>query len=166
MAKKNKAGRPSKLSRISLEQVEKLAGYALKDTEIADILGICKASLNNYKQTPKFLDSLKRGKARADNYVVGSLFHRAIGYTHKEVQLFCYKGKVIQAKIMKHYPPDPTAMIFWLKNRKPGDWRDRQEIEHHIPEHLLEKFKELDIAGLREKAKELLLGVGRGSRRN
>jgi len=27
-------------------------------------------------------------------------------------------------------PPDPTSMIFYLKNRRPDRWRDKQEVEH------------------------------------
>jgi len=127
---KQKLGRPSKFADISLTDVEKLAGYGLTDQQLADVLHICKSSLNNYKQNPKFLDSLKKGKQKSDNYVIGSLFHRAIGYSHPEAQLFCYKGRIIKTTVMKHYPPEVTAMIFWLKNRKPEDWRDRQEVAH------------------------------------
>ena len=157
--KKNKGGRPSKLNTISLKDVEVLAGYGLTDKQIADVLNICKATLNNYKQNPKFLDSLKRGKAKADNYVIGSLFHRAIGYSHPEVQLFCYRGKVIQTKIMKHYPPDTIAAIFWLKNRKPDQWRDKQEVEHDFKAGLLDKFKEINNDDLRKRARELALRI-------
>jgi len=128
--KKRKVGRPSNKDKISLKQLEKLAGYGHTDKEIADIIEICVASLKNYKSNPKFLAALKSGKEKADNYVVGSLFHRAIGYTHPEIQTFCYKGKIVTAKVLKHYAPDPTSAIFWLKNRKPANWRDKQEIAH------------------------------------
>ncbi|MBC8488611.1 MAG: hypothetical protein H8D45_21505 [Bacteroidetes bacterium] len=128
--KKHAGGRPSKFNTIPLKEIEKLSGYGFTDEQIADVFDICVATLKNYKQNPKFLAALKKGKEKADNYVVGSLFHRAIGYSHPEVQLFCYKGKIVQKEIMKHYPPDPTAMIFWLKNRQPANWRDRTEIEH------------------------------------
>lgn len=127
---KHPGGRPSKYQAISLAQVEKLAGYNLKDEEIADVLEICYATLRNYKKNPDFLAALKKGKDKADNYVVGSLFHRAIGYTHPEEQVFCYRGQIIRAKTFKHYPPDTIACIFWLKNRRRDEWRDRQEIEH------------------------------------
>ena len=30
-------------------------------------------------------------------------------------------------EVDKHYPPDSTAAIFWLKNRQPKVWRDRVE---------------------------------------
>jgi len=137
-----KRGQPSKLESISLDQVEKLAGFGLTDQEIADILGICKATLNNYKNNPKFLDSLKKGKDKADNYVIGSLFHRALGYTHPEVQLHSYKGKIIKTEVLKHYPPDTVAAIFWLKNRQPDKWRDKREVEGQINFHFTKKQRE------------------------
>ena len=28
----------------------------------------------------------------------------------------------------EHVPPDTTAMIFWLKNRRPEQWRDKREV--------------------------------------
>ena len=30
----------------------------------------------------------------------------------------------------ERYPPDTTAAIFWLKNRRPDLWRDKHRIEH------------------------------------
>jgi len=33
---------------------------------------------------------------------------------------------------VKHYPPDTTAAIFWLKNRQPAKWREKQEVETTI----------------------------------
>ena len=32
-------------------------------------------------------------------------------------------------KTKKHIPPDTTAIIYWLNNRKPKDWRNKQVIE-------------------------------------
>ena len=70
----------------------------------------------------------------ADANIGKSLYDRASGYTHPEVKLFTQyeegELKVIEHEIAKHYPPDVTAMIFWLKNRHPDKWRDKQEIEH------------------------------------
>jgi hypothetical protein len=42
-------------------------------------------------------------------------------------------GRWEYAEYVRHYPPDPTSMIFWLKNRQPQDWRDKQEHEHTGP---------------------------------
>ncbi len=35
----------------------------------------------------------------------------------------------ITKKVKKQVAPNPTAAIFWLKNRKPDEWRDRKETE-------------------------------------
>ena len=34
----------------------------------------------------------------------------------------------------KHYPPDTTAAIFWLKNRQKSKWRDKQDHEISGPD--------------------------------
>lgn len=124
--------RPSKYGKIDLEQVEKLAGLGLIDTEIASVLGISESTLNNYKKKPEFLEALKRGKLKADAVVIESLYKRATGYEHNAVKIFMPAGasKPIYAPYVEHYPPDSTAMIFWLKNRRVHEWRDRQETEH------------------------------------
>jgi len=90
---------------------------------------------NLWKQEfPEFSGSLEAGKEEADSVVAQSLFHRATGYSHPDVDIKLFKGKIITTKLTKHYPPDSTAAIFWLKNRQPKQWRDKQEVEHSISE--------------------------------
>lgn len=71
--------RPSKYDTIDLNEVERLAGLGFIDVEIAGILNICEKTLNNYKKKPEFLQSLKKGKDKADEKVVSSLFENATG---------------------------------------------------------------------------------------
>lgn len=109
-------GRPAKPP-ADLSQVEVIASLGLTDTEIAIILGISERTLNYWKKNPEFLQSLKRGKLKADFQIAKSLYEKAKG-------------------------GDTTAMIFWLKNRQPDRWRDRQQQEHSGPgggpiEHML-----------------------------
>jgi hypothetical protein len=76
------------------------------------------------------------------------LAQRAIGY---EVDVIEKKvlsdGKVVPYKVRKHYPPDVTACIFWLKNRNPKQWRDVQDHVHDsrlgklTSEELLEEIR-------------------------
>ncbi|OES45244.1 hypothetical protein [Domibacillus iocasae] len=40
------------------------------------------------------------------------------------------RREVLEKKVVKQVSPDTTAQIFWLKNRKPAEWRDKREIEH------------------------------------
>jgi hypothetical protein len=62
--------------------------------------------------------------------VASKLYHRATGYKHLAFKMFKDKDsdRVITKRYVEHYPPDTTACIFWLKNRRPDLWRDRHEL--------------------------------------
>jgi len=123
------SGRPSKIKGINLEDVEFLASKGYTDKQLAKIFDVTEQTINNWKKDyPVFFESLKKGKVLADAKVEVSLFQRACGYSHPEVHISNYLGKVKKTEIIKHYPPDPTSMIFWLKNRKKDEWRDKQDI--------------------------------------
>lgn len=123
-------GRPSALTDKVMEQAYKLALLGLTDKAMADIWGVCEATITNWKQDcPEFLASLKKGKEEADAKVAQALYHRAMGYKHPAVKIFCQNGEVTEVPYVEHYPPDTTAGIFWLKNRQTKQWRDKQEVE-------------------------------------
>lgn len=112
---------------------ESLAIDGLIDVEIAKRMGIAKSTLNKWKREhPEFMDSLKATKEIADSKVKESLYRRAIGYTCKEKKVIVEldnNGNQKPARIEtteKEVLPDTTAQIFWLKNRDPEKWRDRQ----------------------------------------
>ena len=65
-----------------------------------------------------------------DKQVERALFERACGYKHPEDKIFCHEGEITIQPTIKHYPPDPVSMIFWLKNRQKDKWRDKVEHEH------------------------------------
>lgn len=139
---KPKEGRPTKYDPKSNEQVEKFARLGATDAEIADFLGIVESTLNEWKkQYPEFSESIKRGKSISDSNVADRLYQRAMGFEHdseeiKVVSIGKNEGSQIErVPIRKIYPPDPTAAIFWLKNRRPKEWRDKQEIDiNQVPE--------------------------------
>lgn len=125
-----KTGRPTKFKDEYIEQAAKLCFLGATDVMLADFFHVSEPTLNKWKKDyPDFLKSLKASKAELDSKVEHSLFERAMGYTTKETKVFCNNGQVITEEIDKHYAPDPTSMIFWLKNRQPEKWRDKQEIE-------------------------------------
>lgn len=126
----NPVGRPSKFTHSMIASVEKLCKLGATDKEIADFFGISESTLNEWKGTyPQFSESIKRGKIIADSIVSEKLFHRATGYHHDDVDIKMFEGKIITTKLTKHYPPDTIAAIFWLKNRRPAEWRDKQEVD-------------------------------------
>lgn len=132
---KGKGGRPSKYKPEFAKQAYKLCLLGATDKGLANFFEVTESTLNLWKQEyPEFSESLKAGKEEADAVVASSLFQRATGYSHPDTDIKIYKGKIVTTKLTKHYPPDSTAAIFWLKNRNPGKWRDKQEIEHSVAE--------------------------------
>ena len=124
------AGRPSKYMPEFAEQAKKLCALGATDKEIADFFEVSESSLNRWKvANPEFREALKTGKEEADERVERSLYHRAIGYKHDAVKMFQAGGGVIQQEYVEHFPPDTTAAIFWLKNRRPDKWRDVKATE-------------------------------------
>lgn len=123
------AGRPTKYTSAFNKQAYKLSLLGATDKEMADFFEIDEATFNRWKKKhPQFCTSIKKGKDSADSEVAEKLFKRATGYSHPDVDIKVIDGKITTTKLTKHYPPDTTAGIFWLKNRKKAQWRDKQEI--------------------------------------
>lgn len=126
------------------EALIKLRGWArdgLIQEQIAHNIGISRSTLNEWiKKYADIADALKKGKEVADYEVENSLYMKACGYTTEIMKPFkCKKvtydevtGRKLEEKETVEYakeevyvPADTTAMIFWLKNRKPAVWRDK-----------------------------------------
>ena len=86
----------------------------------------------NGERIREFSESIKKGKEIADAEIASSLFHRAKGYSHPEDKIFNNQGVELVVPTIKHYPPDTTAAIFWLKNRQKDNWRDKQEVDTNV----------------------------------
>lgn len=122
--------RPSKYKPEFAQQAAKLCALGATDAQLADFFEVAVSTVALWKvEHSEFSDALKLAKAKADESVEQSLYRRAMGYEHDEVDIRVVAGEVIQTPIRKHYPPDTTACIFWLKNRKPAEWRDKVEQE-------------------------------------
>jgi len=109
----------------------KLSAWArdgLSDVQIAEKIGIACSTLYAWQNTySEFSEALKKGKEVADIEVENALFKRAIGY---EVDETTTEDGVITKIVRKHIQPEVGAIAFWLKNRKPKVWQDRQELAH------------------------------------
>lgn len=125
--------------------IEGWARDGLTNEQIAKNIGINPDTLYSWiKKYPEISETLKRGKDVVDRQVENALLKRALGYefeevTYEPIPIKPYindEGKVIEyelgitKKVKKQVSPDTTAQIFWLKNRKPNEWRDKQEISH------------------------------------
>lgn len=124
-------GRPTKFCREYCEQARKLCQLGATDAEMAEFFKIGEATLNRWKhEHADFRESIKDGKIVADAEVADRLFKRATGYSHPDVHISNYQGEITVTKITKHYPPDTVAGIFWLKNRRPLEWREKVDLQH------------------------------------
>lgn len=110
--------------------VEGWARDGLTDEQIANNLGISKDTFYKYKKNyADFSDSLKKGKEIVDYEVENALLKRALGYEYTEtVKEIKENGNKIIKKTTKQVAPDVTAQIYWLNNRKPKKWRNKQDI--------------------------------------
>ena len=123
------------------EGLLKIEGWArdgLTDKQIAKNIGISEQTLCVWKKNyPSLSESLKKGKEVVDRQVENALLQRALGYEYTETtrEYIPELGEMhVTKKVTKQVAPDTTAQIFWLKNRKPQDWRDKQERLDNTPE--------------------------------
>lgn len=127
----SKMGRPSKFKNEFIEKARSMCEGGATDIELADAFGVDISTLYRWKATiPEFREAQKIAKVVADERVERSLFARATGYEHPEVDIRVVDGVIVETPIRKFYPPDTTAAIFWLKNRQPEAWRDVKELKH------------------------------------
>lgn len=142
-----------------------LEGWArdgLTDEQLSDNIGISRSTLGEWKKKyPVISDTLKKGKEVVDIQVENALLKRALGYSYEEVtKEICENAETGELemrttkKVMKEVAPDTTAQIFWLKNRRPDKWRDRQNIEHSGGINVQNQYENMTEEELMELAKK------------
>lgn len=124
------------LTKDGLTLLEGWAREGLTDEQIAKNCNISRSTLSEWKKKHADIsDTLKKGKEVVDFEVENALLKKALGYTIvlEEEKVDRY-GDVHTLKKDVHIPGDTTAQIFWLKNRKPEKWREKQKELNDIPE--------------------------------
>lgn len=123
-------GRPSEYMPAFAKQATKLCELGATDQELADFFEVDVRTIYRWKHDhDDFCQALKAGKDVADERVERSLYQRAIGYEQDEVKIFMPGGapEPVYAPFRAKIAPDVTAAIFWLKNRRKDEWRDKQD---------------------------------------
>jgi hypothetical protein len=156
MAQGAGGGRPTKYkAAYHCKQAKALSRLGATEFELAQFFELATSTITLWmQQHPKFSAAIKLGKAPSDKRTERSLFHRANGYNFESEELFLVDEvietpaptekdskaviitrtkKVLRVPIVKHVPPDPTSIIFWLKNRRKDRWRDFKATELSTP---------------------------------
>jgi hypothetical protein len=148
------AGRPTKYDpKIHPQLVMWMCRAGSTMQQIADELGVTLSTVNLWQAKHKeFSDAIREyGRPYADWMVQEALFKRALGYDYTETykterpritkkkvqknsktQTTTTEEEVIDSTLVivkrdtaiRHMAADVKAIIFWLKNRKPDQWRD------------------------------------------
>ena len=123
---------------LTEESLARLRGWKMRgltDEQIAKNMGISRETLYKWIRTyTDIADNLKTGKDEADMIVENALFQSAVGYDYEEItEELVYDAKTrthimkVTKRQKKHQAPSNTAQIFWLKNRRAEQWRDKVE---------------------------------------
>ena len=122
-------GRPTEFKPEYVAQAVKLGRLGATDAELADFFGVDLRTIFRWRLDHEdFRHAVKIGKEQADAQVEKKLWDRAMGYSFDAVKVMQHNGQPVIIPYREHVPPDPTSMIFWLKNRRPAEWRDRKEM--------------------------------------
>jgi len=116
-----------------LAQVRNWAEEGLINKQIANNMGINVATLYEWQDRfPEFADALRKGKKVIDVQVENSLLKRALGYQYEEdvYEADANGDFVVVKRVVKTEAPNTAAQIFWMKNRRPEEWRDKVDISN------------------------------------
>ncbi len=160
----------SKYKKVFCKKAFKLCLLGATDLQLADFFEVSESCINAWKRDhSEFKEALTKGKQEADSKVANALYNRALGYSHKDVELKVVSlggnmgSEVQKVDIVKHYPPDTAAASWWLKNRQPALWRDKQEIDIKRPIDLNELSEEDLLALAQINQKIIKDSTGEGS---
>jgi len=117
-----------------LSDIKKWSGEGATLKEIAEKIGVSYSGLKKYKKDhPELEAALLENKGLADDKVLGAFFRKATGYEAKEVVKERINGKlVITKEVTKEIAPDTEAGKFWLKNRRPDEWKDSHSVDGNV----------------------------------
>lgn len=143
------------------EQGRKLCLLGATQADLAEFFNVTPAIIAGWeKRHVEFRTQLELGRAQADAEIADKLFQRARGYKNKTQKAFQYQGLPVVVEFEETLPPDVTAGIFWLKNRRKDTWRDRHDHQVDAGEGLISLLSGMN------KPEKAVLRPARGAKKD
>ncbi len=122
------------LDKDNMLRIEGWLRDGLSITQICTNLGVhTKYWYKAIDASDEFARISTRTKDVVDREVENALYKRAMGYEYDEVTEEYEAGFLTKKKIVhKYQAPDIAAQIFWLKNKKSSDWKDKREVDNTL----------------------------------
>ena len=145
-------GRNSRWNEETRRLTLELYKRGMTDADVCAVLNISTYTIHNWKKkNPDYFQEVQDWREKADREIEKCLRDRAKGWIGKEdkiVMVYDREQKQSVPKVItinKYYPPDTTAAIFWLKNRHPDRWQDRQQVDANLHIQVSRKhYKEVE----------------------
>lgn len=133
--RKGIGGVPSTYKPEYVEKARKLTAIGATEKQIGDFFGVEVSTLLNWAYShPEFYSAIKIGRGEFDDNITRSLARRALGYEYDSEKVFLTKdGEIVRVPITVHVPPETTAIIFWLTNRHPDEWKRNRDGPMFLP---------------------------------
>lgn len=165
---KDRFGRPTKFRPEYVEEARILCEEGATNPELAEHFGVSVSTIHLWRHAhPEFAAVILSGKRAADDRVERTLYELATGFTMtvtEHIKVRQPDGSEVIAERSKDVivPPNPDAVKFWLKNRRPDDWKDKTE-QHRTGTvdvvHITVEQRRERVKGLLQSFKQKELGT-------
>jgi hypothetical protein len=119
-------GRPTLYKPEHASRARELCARGATNPDLAGRFGVARSTIGQWIAThPEFAEAVQQGRDVADASAVESLFTRVTGYNYQAEKVFLYRGEPRTATYTAHVPPE--TCMYWLRNRRPEDWREISE---------------------------------------
>lgn len=121
----NGPGRPTLYRPEYAREARNYCLLGATNDDLAAFFEVAPRTLDGWLAThPAFAEAVREGRMVADAEVVQSLYRRALGYDYETRRTVLHRGETYTLPATIHRPADVRACMFWLRNRRPKQWRE------------------------------------------
>jgi hypothetical protein len=117
-------GRPTLYDPEFCETAHNYCLLGATNDDLARFFHVSPGTIDNWiARHADFATAVKSGRVAADARVARCLYDRAVGYEQRSERAVLVRGELRTVAQTVHHPPNVQACIFWLRNRRPREWR-------------------------------------------